>query len=46
MLRTLLKSEIHRAIVTHWELNYEGLCGIDDDLLKAANLGKNEQVHL
>ena len=24
MLRTLLKSKIHRASVTHCELNYEG----------------------
>lgn len=46
MFRTLLKSKIHRASVTHCELNYEGSCAIDEDLLDAANLGENEQVHI
>ena len=46
MFRTLLKSKIHRAAVTHCELNYEGSCAIDEDLLDAANLGENEQVHI
>ena len=46
MYRTLLKSKIHRAAVTHCELNYEGSCAIDEDLLDAANLGENEQVHI
>ncbi len=46
MFRTLLKSKIHRAAVTHCELNYEGSCAIDEDLLDAANLAENEQVHI
>jgi aspartate 1-decarboxylase len=46
MFRTLLKSKIHRASVTHCELNYEGSCAIDEDLLDAANLAENEQVHI
>lgn len=46
MFRTLLKSKIHRAIVTHCELHYEGSCGIDEDLLAAANLCENEQIHV
>ena len=46
MFRTLLKSKIHRAAVTHCELSYEGSCAIDEDLLDAANLGENEQVHI
>ena len=46
MFRTLLKSKIHRAAVTHCELNYEGSCAIDEDLLDAANLTENEQVHI
>ena len=46
MFRTLLKSKIHRATVTHCELNYEGSCAIDKDLLDAANLVENEQVHI
>ncbi len=46
MFRTLLKSKIHRARVTHCELHYEGSCAIDEDLLDAANLRENEQVHI
>jgi len=46
MLRTLLKSKIHRATVTDCELHYEGSCAIDEDLLNAANLMENEQVHI
>ncbi|HEY1103976.1 MAG TPA: aspartate 1-decarboxylase [Burkholderiaceae bacterium] len=46
MLRTLLKSKIHRATVTQCELHYEGSCAIDEDLLDAANICENEQVHI
>jgi len=46
MLRTLLKSKIHRATVTHCELHYEGSCAIDEDLLEAANLLENEQIDI
>ncbi len=46
MQRTLLKSKIHRATVTHCELHYEGSCAIDEDLLEAANIVENEQIHV
>lgn len=46
MFRTLLKSKIHRVAVTHCELHYEGSCAIDEDLLEAANLVENEQIHI
>jgi aspartate 1-decarboxylase len=46
MLRYLLKSKIHRATVTHCELHYEGSCAIDEDLLDAADIRENEQVHI
>lgn len=46
VLRTLLKSKIHRAAVTHCELHYEGSCAIDEDLLEAADIVENEQVHI
>ncbi len=46
MFRTLLKSKIHRATVTHCELHYEGSCAIDDDLLDACDIRENEQVHI
>jgi aspartate 1-decarboxylase len=46
MFRTMLKSKIHRVAVTQCELHYEGSCAIDEDLLEAANLLENEQVHI
>ena len=46
MFRTLLKSKIHRVKTTHCELHYEGSCAIDEDLLDAANIAENEQVHI
>jgi len=44
MQRTMLKSKIHRVTVTHSELNYEGSCAIDDDLLEAADIHEYEQI--
>lgn len=46
MFRTLLKSKIHRVAVTHCELHYEGSCAIDEQLLEAAGIAENEQVHI
>ena len=46
MFRTLLKSKIHRVTTTQCELHYEGSCAIDEDLLEAANICDNEQVHI
>lgn len=46
MFRTLLKSKIHRVAVTHCELHYEGSCAIDENLLEAAGIVENEQVHI
>ena len=46
MQRTMLKSKIHRATVTHSELNYEGSCAIDDDLLDAADIREYEQIDI
>ena len=43
---TLLKSKLHHAHVTHSELEYEGSCAIDSDLLKAANIREYEQIHI
>lgn len=43
---TLLKSKIHRATVTHAELDYEGSCAIDQDLLDAACILPFEQLHI
>lgn len=46
MFRTLLKSKIHRVGVTQCELHYEGSCAIDEDLLEAAGIVENEQIHV
>ena len=46
MFRTLLKSKIHPVAVTQCELHYEGSCAIDEDLLDAANIAENEQIHI
>ena len=46
MQRTMLKSKIHRVTVTHSELNYEGSCAIDDDLLAAADIQEYEQIQI
>ena len=46
MLRTMLKSKLHRVTTTHADLHYEGSCGIDQDLLDAANIREYEQVEI
>ncbi|QWT46415.1 aspartate 1-decarboxylase [Azospira inquinata] len=46
MQRTMLKSKIHRVTTTHSELNYEGSCAIDEDLLDAANIREYEQIDI
>lgn len=46
MQRPILKSKIHRAVVTHCELHYEGSCAIDEDLLEAANIVENERIDI
>jgi len=44
MFRTMLKSKIHRATVTHADLHYVGSVTVDEDLMDAANLLAGEQV--
>ncbi len=46
MRRTMLKSKIHRATVTATDLDYEGSLTIDADLLDAADILPNEQIHV
>lgn len=41
-----MKSKIHRVKVTQAELNYVGSITIDEDLIDAAGLIENEQVHI
>lgn len=46
MLLNILKSKIHRAVVTGSDMNYEGSIAIDKDLIKAANLNYFEKVDI
>ena len=42
----VLKSKIHRAIITEANINYIGSITIDEDLMDAVNLIENERVHI
>ena len=42
----ILKSKIHRVVVTEADLNYVGSITIDEDLMDAANLIENEKVEV
>jgi aspartate 1-decarboxylase len=44
--RSLFKSKIHRATVTHADVEYEGSVTIDVDLLEAADILPHEEVHI
>jgi len=46
MKLTMLKSKIHRVTVTHAELDYEGSCAIDQNLMDKANILPFEQLHI
>lgn len=43
---TLLKSKIHRVTTTHAELDYEGSCAIDGNLLDTAGIREYEQIQI
>lgn len=46
MRRLMMKSKIHRATVTDANLDYEGSLTIDADLMAAADILPNEQIHV
>ncbi|WP_449601892.1 aspartate 1-decarboxylase [Paenibacillus sp. Marseille-Q9583] len=46
MFRTLLKSKIHKAIVTEANLNYVGSITIDKNILNALDMLPNEKVQI
>ncbi|MCM8855690.1 MAG: aspartate 1-decarboxylase [Candidatus Thiodiazotropha sp. (ex Lucinoma kastoroae)] len=46
MQLTVLKCKLHRACVTHSELDYEGSCAIDADLMKLAGIHEYEQIQI
>lgn len=46
MLRTILKSKIHRAVVTEANLEYEGSITIDARLMQAVDILEGEKVEV
>jgi len=44
MKRTMFKSKIHRATVTHADLTYEGSVTIDETLMRAADILPYEKI--
>ncbi|SEM67198.1 L-aspartate 1-decarboxylase [Chitinophaga rupis] len=42
----VLKSKIHRAVITEANLNYVGSITIDEDLMEAANMIEYEKVQV
>lgn len=46
MQLTMLKCKLHRACVTHSELDYDGSCAIDSRLLDLAGIHEFEQIDI
>ena len=46
MLRTMMKSKIHRATVTGADVDYVGSITLDPELMRLADLQEFEQVHV
>ncbi|HJL18290.1 MAG TPA: aspartate 1-decarboxylase [Sandaracinaceae bacterium LLY-WYZ-13_1] len=46
MKRRMFLGKIHRARITHADLDYEGSVTIDRDLLEAAGMLEHEEVHV
>ena len=46
MYRRMLKSKIHRARITHADLDYEGSITLSPELLEASNILPNEAVSI
>ncbi|MGA2361927.1 MAG: aspartate 1-decarboxylase [Candidatus Aminicenantales bacterium] len=44
MIRAFLRSKIHRATVTHVDVEYEGSLSLDEDLMKVAGLAPYERI--
>ncbi|BDX21243.1 aspartate 1-decarboxylase [Polynucleobacter sp. TUM22923] len=46
MQRIMLRAKLHRVTVTEADLEYEGSCGIDEDLMQAADMKEFEKIEL
>lgn len=45
-MRHMFRAKIHRAVITHADLDYEGSVTIDESLLEAADILEYEAVHV
>lgn len=45
-MREMFRAKIHRAVITHADLDYEGSLTIDEDLMEAADILEHEAVHV
>ncbi|MBF8268939.1 MAG: Aspartate 1-decarboxylase [Gammaproteobacteria bacterium] len=46
MQLTVLKAKLHQAMVTHSELEYDGSCAIDGNLLDKSGIREYEQIQI
>src|SRR3954470_20279291 len=46
MTISVLKSKVHRAVITEANLHYVGSLTLDEDLMDAANMIENEKVQV
>lgn len=46
MTIAVLKSKVHRAVITEANLNYVGSLTLDEDLMDAANMIEHEKVQI
>jgi len=46
MQRRMFLSKIHRAVITHADLHYEGSCTIDVSLMEVADILPHQEVHI
>jgi aspartate 1-decarboxylase len=46
LIRTMLQAKLHRARVTQACLDYEGSCGIDEELLELSGILPNQYIEL
>lgn len=46
VIKTMLQAKLHRVRVTHAVLDYEGSCGIDDELLALSGLTPYQHIDI
>ena len=42
----ILKSKLHRALLTDTLIDYEGSCAIDEELMQSAEIAEYEMIHI